>query len=198
MDEYNYDMDLMIKEFDFEDFFKPKKDNKINGGILLITDKQIILSKNAFDGLGGHDLSFANLLREIYNLPNFENNEQMILTARNVRNLINARLVNEKNVGTYIAFFLQNIESISLNAYNLFLEFYNHYNEIIKQISQSYEFSIVGCIIKDDDGINYREVYSKDLTFVLEYLKHLVNKDMVINENEIILWKNQNEENLEK
>lgn len=198
MDEYNYDMDLMIKEFDFEDFFKPKKDNKINGGILLITDKQIILSKNAFDGLGGHDLSFANLLRQIYNLPNFENNEQMILTARNVRNLINARLVNEKNVGTYIAFFLQNIESISLNAYNLFLEFYNHYNEIIKQISQSYEFSIVGCIIKDDDGINYREVYSKDLTFVLEYLKHLVNKDMVINENEIILWKNQNEENLEK
>ena len=194
-----------IKNFDLEEFFLRKNDYCDDfGGCLLITSKQRILSLNGSDGRSVHYNEFAILMSEIYNIELENFSPRQLFNCRGYENMIHARLVND---GTLCGMFfsMSDVEKISINEYNSFVEFYNQYNDRIRNLSNTLGKNLVMYRIGEEDG------ESQDLTPILEILKklidenkkdqdeniievsnednHLVNKEIIVNEYQQLLEK---------
>ena len=194
---YEMDINNGILNFDMEEFFAPRTTEDSNGAILLITSSQIVLALNSNNGEGSHARAFAEAISEIYGIP-IENGTLLEISRLSsiADSKINARLINEREAGTYFAFLLSEVQSITENEYKTFERFYYKYNDIIKNISKSYGFPIVHCIVPNyDENIKSKfgnkaksiTIESDDLTPVLEAARKLVDKEKKDDEEKNII-----------
>ena len=188
MNGYNYDVKEMINNFSLEDFILSKNNKIEKEAILLITDNQYILSYSKDFGYGDCNEAMANSVREIYGLKDFRYRREIDSISGMIKqNFITANIINSKKAGVYLSFNLNDCKRISESQLELFKDFYDKYNDVIKLYSESFGYPIVkyslpkGKPYVNDFGIVDDENYydSDDLSGVYELLKSRVDVDKV-------------------
>lgn len=191
--EYDFDLDIMKDSDDLLKFIS--NGNKTlgdiaNGAVLVIMEKEYILSFNRGMGQGRHDLTFAKISSKLSDDKelNFSNARGYCKKLENT--FLHARLFSEKESRQSP---LKNIISFSLNRdyitekeYNTFIEFCNEYEFIIKK----YNFDV--------------SLKGKTMSFDLlkEKLKSMINYDLKVNYEDFVEERvkgnKTNEENIDK
>lgn len=156
---YNFDIKEMISIFDFDNFIKRGKKRISNSAILLITNKQYIISYTANKGKGYHSFAFTRLLKELMGGGSINSSKEAIEIKKMLEKYIHARILFEDNNGAIIFSGLNNLNKYN---YNIFLQFYDDYNEVIKNICNKNKF-IVGFYNEADKQF----ITSKDLDKLL-------------------------------
>ena len=139
----NYELDIIRDSSDFIEFLKQGKEaydyNIENGGVLVITDKQYILTMNLGKGQKAHNPTLARVAAAIngYDIR-YDFNKLVRLQGQICRQFLHARiyaeLTNEKrNFMQLIAFELKPRDRISQKEFQSFMNFYNEYAWIIKR-----------------------------------------------------------------
>lgn len=154
---YDFELNKMMENFDFESFMNPpESEDRLLGGWLIITDNQYVMGYNDFDGMGYHGDSIRRALCEIFDEGRYSQFGSPSFVNKNF--IIGTMMSGQDNM--YILFDLNQLRSITPNQYKLFEEFKNKYNDIIKRKS----------IILGNNTVFYEnngtEVVSKDLDLV--------------------------------
>lgn len=194
MEQLNFSVKPMVDNFDLEDFLRNRGDKENYSAFLLITKKQLLCGYTNNNGSEHHLASFSNALREIYDLPLFESiNEQVLLEDKIEHSFITGRFINDVEVGTYLAFYLQRLERISYEEFHLFEYFYNKYNDVINTYSIRYKTPLVFASlpsekgIKDEYGNQVNLLSTDNLDYVYKYLKSIVSPKKELMEDKNII-----------
>ena len=196
MDKYNFDVKEMVDSFSLEDFLL-SKDNRIEKeAFLLITNNQSILGYTKSFGYGEYNEAVSNSIREIYGLKNFVYRREIDNIIDITKgNFITAELSNSKRNGVYLSFHLDECNSISENQLELFKDFYDKYNEIIKMSSLNLGYPLVRYYLPNknpyvnDFGYVEDEICydSNDLDDVLKILSEKVDSNKTIPDEDKII-----------
>ena len=197
MEMLNYSVKDMVDAFSFDDFFQPNMTSKRKMGFLLITGKQLIYGYTHNYGIGSHDGSLSNALREIYGMEVIATEgEQYRICDEIKNNYISAHFANEADIGVYLAFYLQNLKAISPDELALFEQFYNKYNDTIYNYSKAVGHPVVTVVLPaldtpiiDEFGYenDINTIVCDDLTEILNYLRRIVSDKKVLPEDRKII-----------
>lgn len=172
-EELDYDAKEMIDAFDMTEFLSMSDDmERENGGFLIITDNQCILSYNAEYGKGYHYESTANALCEITGTDK-DMGIVPILYNECLEKFIIMRMINEPGIELFI-FEIGDLKSITPNQLALFKKFKELYNDQIKEFSKILEKKTVLF------EINGKEYEYEDLTPLEEYLETIVDENKTL------------------
>lgn len=196
MDKYNFDVKEMVDIFSLEDFIL-SKDNRIEKeAFLLITDNQYILGYSKGLGFGDYNEAISNSIKDIYGLKDFSYRREIDNISDIIKgNFITAKLVNSEKRGISILFNIDECDKISENQMELFKEFYNKYNDIIKVYSNNFGYPFVRYYLPNkkeyvnDYGIVETETCyeSFDLTEIKNILESRVDQNRVVAQEERII-----------
>ena len=162
--QYNFDTNELINSFNFDDFIlKGSKAKYNNSAVLLITNKQYILSWTSNFGMGFHYSTLAQIYKDIHDGGRIESSIEEFKLENKVSKFMHAKLFFLNNSGAMLFY---GLESINYKNYKIFLKFYNDFNETIKKVCMNNDFKIS---FKDKTINKY--VSSKSLDKVLEYIQ---------------------------
>ena len=169
-----------ISPQELEEFYKIKKDNieGERGAVILITDKQLVIALNENNYNYNHRETLVNAYRRIYRKKKIVDPIEYVSIEKEVhKNFIVCRLINDPDgAGVYAAFPISLISphSISSEQLSVFESFYEEYNYVFKEASINHKKPIV-CFSYTNDKNETNEIWSNDLTPLLEYLRKIVN-----------------------
>lgn len=186
--EYNFDIFPLIKDFDFYSFIdyaeKHKKTISDYGGFIVITPKQYIIGYNSNFGTGSHLSSFARCTKDIYGGG--------VIGSKNEVDKISTYCQNQFITGCimyecismygvpecsgYISFDI-NLNSISLEHFYSFEQFYNDYNQEIKRVINKYGIKKFYVQINVRNDSKLTRIYSDCLDELYIYLKEIIDYD---------------------
>lgn len=196
--DYNYDLSMLTKDFDFYEFIdyaeKFKEELKDYGAFIVITDKQYIIGYNASFGEGTHLSSFARVMKDLKGGGMILNSmEAKQLTDECISKYLTGRIMYERcesfgrpRCEGHISFNLVG-KTITIEQLNVFEKFAKDYGLEIKRIIRKYgmdKFKIIVTFINENGLLD--SIYTDNLDDVYELLKrHLAlgSEDF----NEIIL-----------
>lgn len=163
---YNYSINDLINSFNLDDFIKKGKKMGLynNSAVLLITNKQYILSWTNNFGMGFHYDTLAQIYKYIYDGEPIKNSLEEFKLERKVSKYMHAKLFYLNGCGKMIFF---GLESLNYKNYKIFLNFYNDYNKILERICNENDFEIAF----KDKTVN-KMVSSKNLDKLLDYLQN--------------------------
>lgn len=180
--EEDFNIKDLITCFSFDDFINKGKTTGLynNSAVLLITNKQYILSWTNNFGMGFHYPALAQIYKYINEGGFVRNSIEELKLEYKVSKYIHAKLFYLNNSGNMIFY---GLDSLNYKNYNVFLNFYNNYNDIIKKICEENNFKVAF----KDKNIN-KFVSSKSLDKLLKYLQENLDYNKVINnDNEQII-----------
>lgn len=204
--EPNFDLKKEIEGFTFTNLIKNalekeakrKRDgkNRGNGAVLVITDKQYVLTYNYGFGLGHHMPAFARVYKELHGGGEIEESTSKIndLSSTCKREYICARILFENEAG---GLFFENISQKTINHmnYQQFLKFYEENNEEIKRVSNNNSGFYVSFHYVNEAGEKV-ESRTKDLDALKEYfeskLKNITEDVPTSSDDEVILSEKYN------
>ncbi len=190
MERLNYSIKPMVDAFNMDDFLNSNKTSKRKLAFLLITGNQTVCGYTFNYGMGSHDGAITNAFRDIYGLKNIDTEgEQCRLADKISENYITAHFTNDPDIGVFLAFYLQRLDRISAEEFELFKQFYDKYNDTIYEYSKVCGHPIVTTVLPElnepivDEfgyvgGINTKT--SADLRDLLEYLKRIISNYKVL------------------
>ena len=182
-EEYNFDLTKMIEDFDFLEYIKSnnKKFKDYRAGILVITDKQYIISYSRDYGYGDHLPAFSRLFKDLQGGGLLTKRKAEKIFLEGIKKYIIAKIYfGYKNNNEGVILF-DRLENLNSNNLKLFYEFYNDYSTIIKTICNNNNFVVA---YFDE---NKKIITSKDMDNLLAYVKNKKNKAKTIDEEEKIL-----------
>ena len=208
---YNFDLFPLMKDFSFYDFCYECRQMdydlvKDHGGLLVITDKQYIVTHNSSFGLGTHMGAGARIYKDLHGGGEILTDQEAIsLFAKCSNEYVTARFLYEY-VGEdgyhrpifqgYIHFDLIRMgknKEITEGMFNNFAQFYEDYAEEIKLVNKKYGLVVSFCH-RDEKGRTIRDE-SPNLDNVYNYLKTRVNKNIETDDNEVIIGKSSSKTN---
>ncbi len=184
--ELNFSVKPLIESFDLEEFLCNQGTKERHSAIMIITGQQLVLSYTQNNGSGGFNETFANALREITDSKDFEYQREHFYMAKKVsQNFISAELAHHASVERYIAFYLQDLKSISPEEFNIFEAFYNKYNDTFTYYSRRQERPLVYLIMRVRDG--EKHVVCSNLDPLYTHLKSIVSSKKTVLEDKKII-----------
>lgn len=180
--EINFNIKELINCFNLNNFINRGKKAGLynNSAVLLLTNKQYILSWTNNFGMGFHYPTLAQIYKYITDGGIIKNSIEELKLERIVSKYMHAKLFYINNSGKMIFY---GLDSLNYKNYNIFLNFYNDYNNIITKICEENDFEIAF----KDKNIN-KFVSSKNLDKLLKYLQENLDYNKVINnDNEQII-----------
>lgn len=180
---YNFDLEPLISNFDFYDFFYNgmRLDADDYGAFAVLTTKQYILGYNAGFGFGSHYSSYARVLKDISGGGDINNDRDLAFLSFKCQNTyITIRICCEKIEQKYASSISVKIPKNGINQeqFHVFEKFYEDYNKEIEKMCNKFNCRVS---FSKNDG-TYRSYVSNNLDEVMEYLRSIVNKDLVIEE----------------
>lgn len=149
-DQYNFELDIMSDSSDLLHLIKQGsrcEEGMENGAVLLITEKQYIMSYNRGMGNGPHDSTLARVYANItdHKKLDFWTIKQYCRKAEAI--LLHARIYAEKDssvtkVSKILSFSFNRERRISQKEFNSFMDFYNEYSWVIKR--ENFKVSLMG------------------------------------------------------
>ena len=175
--EINFNIKELINCFNLNNFINRGKKAGLynNSAVLLLTNKQYILSWTNNFGMGFHYPTLAQIYKYITDGGIIKNSIEELKLERIVSKCMHAKLFYINNSGKMIFY---GLDSLNYKNYNIFLNFYNDYNNIITKICEENDFEIAF----KDKNIN-KFVSSKNLDKLLKYLQENLDYNKVINNN---------------
>lgn len=184
----NFDLQKMIDDFDWYDFMAhgatkisygiASGDEFSNGAILIITNKQYVLSYTEGYGQGNHYDTAYRIMKDLHG-GGFMTYREAKRSHGQLHNYIWARSLFENGYGAITFMDLNNLNS---KNYEVFYTFYNDYNETIKMICQKYNF-VVRFTYRDNEN-KLVAIESKSLDELLYFLQNHPNKNLDANSND--------------
>ena len=196
MDKYNFDVKEMIDNFSLEDFFLSKDNTIEKEAFLLITNNQYILGYSKSYGFGDYNEAISNCIREIYELKQFTYRREIDNISDIIKgNFITAKMSNSEKNGVYLYFNVNECNNISENQLQLFKDFFDKYNDTIREYSDKKGYPVVRYYLPNnrsyvnDYGFVEDETFyeSNDLTSVLEVFEKKTDCNKVVPEENIII-----------
>ena len=182
---YNFDIIKMTNEFDFNTFIEKGKSNNKNNAVLIITNKQYVTSYTDNYGEGYHSIALIRMLKEILGGGLISNNKEANQYNKDYKNYIHARMSFENNSGSILFFGLENLNK---ENYNIFLKFYDDWNETLNHLCKNNKLYIG---FMDEKSKSF--ISSDSLDKLLIYLKKHLDKDKkIVNVEENIISKSSN------
>ena len=194
----NFDIHKLINDFDWYDYMShgavktsygiASGDEYSNGAVLLITNKQYVLSYTEGYGQGVHYYTLYRIIKDLHGGGDMTLEESKKLHIL-IHNYIWARIIFENGSG-YINF--TDLNNLNAENYQVFCAFYDDYNETIKAICNKYDF-VVRFTYRDEDG-KLMAIESKSLDQLLLYLTQNLKQDILINasDDEVIIGREVN------
>lgn len=191
-DKINFDIHKMIDSFDWYDFMSrgahktsygiASGEECSNASLLLITNKQYILSYTEGYGQGVHYDAAARIIKDLHG-GGYLTKKEAMQSHGCLHNYIWARIIFENGIGAISFMDLANLNS---KNYELFCCFYNDYNETIKVLCNRYNF-VVRFTYRDENK-KLIAIESKSLDELLLFLQNHLQKDIeVIDDKEEII-----------
>ena len=177
----NYDLEIMHDSNDFINYVKQGlKMNGYqleNGAVLVITEKQYILSYNLGKGQKGHNSTLSRIHAKLNGIDSdYKLREELQFQTELSKKFLHARIyadmTSDYSIYRHIIFTLKR-EKISEAEFKVFMEFYNNYAAIIKK----YNFRV---------GFNKMELTIDELK---DYLETIIDYSLenISSEDEIII-----------
>jgi hypothetical protein len=200
---YNFDLYPLMKDFSFYDFCDSARhiddeEAKNHGGLLVITDKQYILTYNRGYGTGTHMGAGARIYKELHGGGDIiGDKEALSLYSKCARENLVARLIYEfvgrtsYHVPMYEGYI--NFDTVSLGEnkeitegmLKSFEKFYIDYGKEIALICRKFGF-YVSYAYRDESGRTIMD-RTPSLESLYNYLQTKVNKNIPVDENERII-----------
>lgn len=172
---YNFDIIKMIDEFDFNTFIEKGKNNNKNNAVLIITNKQYIASYTDNYGEGYHSIALIRMLKEILGGGLISNNKEANQYNKDYKNYIHARMSFENNSGSILFFGLENLNK---ENYNIFLKFYDDWNETLNHLCKNNKLYIG---FMDEKSKSF--ISSNNLDILHNYLERHLDKNKIVSTN---------------
>lgn len=182
-DEYNFPLDIMKDSGDLLQLIKQGsrcEEGMENGAILLITEKQYIMSYNRGMGNGPHDSTIARAYANITDNKelNFWTVKQYCHKAE--EKLLHARFYAEKDlsytkVSKILSFSFNREKRISQKEFNSFMDFYNEYAWVIER--ENFKVSLMGKTMTIE---NVKEVLESMIDPNFELSSVFTNNEIII------------------
>ena len=180
--EHNFNINDLISNFTLDDFIGRGKKLGLynNSAVLLITNKQYILSWTNNFGMGFHYEILAQIYKYITEGSPIKNSLEEFKLERKVSKYMHAKLFYLNGSGKMVFY---SLESLNYKNYKIFLNFYNDYNGILEKICNENDFEIA---FKNKN--NNKMISSKNLDKLLEYLQNNLDFNKFIqDDNEQII-----------
>ena len=182
-EEYNFNLKEMIDAFDFLEFIKHNNKNFNEGksGILVITNKQYIISYSRNYGYGNHLPAFARLFKDLQGGGFLTKKGAEKIFLEGIKKYIIAKIFfGYENTNTGVILF-DRLENLNTQNLEVFYEFYNNYNKIIEDICKNYNFEVAYF------DKSKKIIKSKNMDNLLLYIENQKKKTNIVNEEESIL-----------
>ena len=175
--EHNFNINDLISNFTLDDFIGRGKKLGLynNSAVLLITNKQYILSWTKNFGMGFHYEALAQIYKYINEGSLLKNSLEEFKFERKVSKCMHAKLFYLNGSGKMIFY---GLESLNYKNYKMFLEFYNDYNKILERICNENDFEIA---FKDKS--TNKIIISKNLDKLLKYLQNNLDFNVFVPDN---------------
>jgi len=192
---YNFDLEDLMKNFDFYDFCANSGEQDSNA-FIVFTNHQYVMGYTAGFGEGSHVYAFARIYKELHGGGNISSEGEAInLSSLLQRDYLTVRVLCNETEGLNGKYhhgrlyfdtdsFFRRKPDITPSQYGQFLKFYEAYAGDIKRICEKYgmvvEFNSL------EDGVIKRHT-SKSLDEVATYLQSIAIAPEIENEEEVIL-----------
>ncbi len=190
-EKYGYNIKELSEDFSFFDFAHSVQigDVEYNGGILVCTPKQYILSYNLGFGSGSHNSTFARVEKDLHGGGSILVQDELPLREKCRNKYIHAKILYGRvdplnfSFKGFIDFYIP--DKISQRSFESFKAFFDDFASEISLASRNIQdFSINYCIYSKN-----KYVFNSTMEEIYSYLESIVDYSLNDEESEYIIGK---------